>query len=205
MSLPINLDDYRKYLPMQPEEFDRLAVPDEVRRRVCRLRALYSYWIEFSTKSAKELVDYDCQLFGIAKSQAYDDVHYVKILVGDLSKSTKDFARWRINRMIEEDLRKARLAGDWRAVASMQKNYIKANMLDKEDIPEFQFDKIVPMVIEPTDDPSVIGIKPVKNLRQKINKLIKRYGADEDFSDFIELPQNDDAEEPLGLSPDNIV
>lgn len=192
MSLPVNLDEYRKYLPMQPDEFERLAVPDDIRRRVQRLRALYSYWIEFSSKSTKELVDYDCQLFGISKSQGYDDVHYVKFLIGDLSKTTKDFARWQLNRMIEDDMRKARLAGDWRAVASMQKNFIKANMLDKEDTPELQFDKIVPMVIEPTDDPSVIGIKPVKNLRQRINKLIKRYNADDDYTDFVELPQDEE-------------
>ena len=52
----------------------------------------------------------------------------------------------------------------------------------------------MPTVIEPTDDPTVIGIKPVKDLRGKIQKLKKKLGADIIDADFIEL--KDEETEP---------
>lgn len=195
MSLPVNIDQYAEYLPVDSSELRQQLVPEDTILRVERLRELSSYWRSYPSTSPKELVSRCMQLFHVGKSQAYDDIHLLKILIGNLEATTKEFARWRVNQMIEEDRQAARRDGDWRAVASMQKNYILNNQTDKPDTPDMAFDKIVPLQIEPTDDPSVLGIKAPKNLRARRDKLIKQYSKDDEYAEYTEVPSTDDKEE----------
>lgn len=195
MSLPVNIDQYAEFLPVDSSELRLQMVPEDTILRVERLRELSSYWRSYPSTSPKELVSRCMQLFHVGKSQAYDDIHLLKILIGNLEATTKEFARWRVNQMIEEDRQAARRDGDWRAVASMQKNYILNNQTDKPDTPDMAFDKIVPLQIEPTDDPSVLGIKAPKNLRARRDKLIKQFSKDDEYAEYTEVPSTDDKEE----------
>jgi hypothetical protein len=195
MSLPVNIDDYSLYISQDSTDLREQHVPDAVILRVERLRELSAYWRSYPSTSPKELVNRCMQLFKVAQSQAYDDIHLLKILVGNLEATTKEFARWRVNQMIEEDRLAARRDGDWRAVASMQKNYILNNQTDKPDTPDMAFDKIVPLQLEPTDDPSVLGIKAPKNLRARRDKLIKQFSKDDEYAEYTELPSTEDKEE----------
>lgn len=195
MSLPVNIDQYADYLPVDSSELRLQMVPEDTILRVERLRELSSYWRSYPSTSPKELVSRCMQLFHVGKSQAYDDIHLLKILIGNLEATTKEFARWRVNQMIEEDRQAARRDGDWRAVASMQKNYILNNQTDKPDTPDMAFEKIVPLQIEPTDDPSVLGIKAPKNLRARRDKLIKQFSKDDEYAEYTEMPSTDDKEE----------
>ena len=195
MSVPVNIDKYADYLPVDSKELRLMMVPEDTIMRVERLRELSSYWRSYPSTSPKELVSRCMQLFHVGKSQAYDDIHLLKILIGNLEATTKEFARWRVNQMIEEDRQAARRDGDWRAVASMQKNYILNNQTDKPDTPDMAFDKIVPLQIEPTDDPSELGIKAPKNLRARRDKLIKQYSKDDEYAEYTEVPSTDDKEE----------
>lgn len=189
MSLPVNIDKYSEYLPIDSEQLRRDLVPEDTIQRVERLRELSAYWRSYPSTSAKELVTRCEQLFRVGKSQAYDDIHILKILIGNLEATTKEFARWRANQMIEEDRLAARRDGDWRAVASMQKNYIINNQTDKEDTPDKAFERIVPLVLEPTDDPSVLGIKAPKNLRLLRDKLIRRFTRDSEYDDYEDVTE----------------
>lgn len=190
MSLPVNIDDYCRYISQDSAELRDIHVPEQTIMRVERLRELAAYWRSYPSTSPKELVSRCMQLFKVEQSQAYDDIHMLKVLIGNLEATTKEFARWRVNQMIEEDRMAARRDGDWRAVASMQKNYILNNQTDKPDTPDLAFDKIVPQNFEPTDDPSVLGIKAPKNLRARRDKLIRQYSRDDEYSDYEELPDN---------------
>ena len=195
MSVPVNIDLYSEYLPVSSDELREQLVPEDTIQRIERLRELSSYWRSYPSTSPKELVSRCMQLFKVGRSQAYDDIHLLKILIGNLEATTKEFARWRVNQMIEEDRQAARRDGDWRAVASMQKNYILNNQTDKPDTPDMAFEKIVPLQIEPTDDPSVLGIKAPKNLRARRDKLIKQYSKDDEYAEYTEVPSTDDKEE----------
>ena len=195
MSVPVNIDEYSEYLPVSSDELRQQLVPEDTIQRIERLRELSSYWRSYPSTSPKELVTRCMQIFKVGKSQAYDDIHILKILIGNLEATTKEFARWRVNQMIEEDRTAARRDGDWRAVASMQKNYILNNQTDKPDTPDMAFDKIVPLQIEPTDDPSVLGIKAPKNLRARRDKLIKQFSKDDEYAEYTEVPSTDDKEE----------
>ena len=187
MSVPTDLDQYQMYLPLDEDEMIEQHLPEQVIARVVRLRALYTYWCRFSSKSVREIVEYNMLQFKTGESQAYDDMTILKNIVGNLQESSKKFWRWRINQMLEEDRKAAKRDGDHRAVAAIEKNFIKNNMTDKEDAPEMAFDKIVPQEIEPTDDPSVIGIKKVPALRAKVQKMIKKYNVDAEYAEFVEV------------------
>lgn len=196
MSVPVNIDQYSEYLPVSSDELRQQLVPEDTIQRIERLRELSSYWRSYPSTSPKELVARCMQIFKVGKSQAYDDIHILKILIGNLEATTKEFARWRVNQMIEEDRVAARRDGDWRAVASMQKNYILNNQTDKPDTPDMAFDKIVPLQLEPTDDPSVLGIKAPKNLRARRDKLIKQFSKDDEYAEYTELDSTADEEQP---------
>ena len=196
MSVPVNIDQYSEYLPVSSDELRQQLVPEDTIQRIERLRELSSYWRSYPSTSSKELVARCMQIFKVGKSQAYDDIHILKILIGNLEATTKEFARWRVNQMIEEDRVAARRDGDWRAVASMQKNYILNNQTDKPDTPDMAFDKIVPLQLEPTDDPSVLGIKAPKNLRARRDKLIKQFSKDDEYAEYTELDSTADEEQP---------
>lgn len=196
MSVPVDLDKYSGWLALDEDQLKEEHVPDQTIERIFRFRALYTYWCRFSSRSPRDIVEYDMGLFKVSESQAYDDVHCVKVIVGNLQESSKKFWRWRINQMIEEDRLSAKRDGDWRSVASMQKNLIKNNQTDKEDTPDLAFDKIVPLEIVATDDPSVIGIKKIPDLRGKIRKLIKKYDAEAEFAEFTEVAATDNETAP---------
>lgn len=144
-------------------------------------------------KSVSEIVQFDLDNFGLRKTQAYEDIALVKALIGDIQATTKAFARWRANVMIESDIKKARKDGDWRAVASMQKNYILNNKTDKDDPVDLEFDKIVPQQFEMTDDISIVIPGAKKASRQRIEQLLNKYNpkapAPQD-ADFEEVKDN---------------
>lgn len=195
MSVPVNIDDYSSYLPLDSSELRSQLVPEDTILRVERLRELSAYWRSYPSTSPKELVSRCMQLFKVGKSQAYDDIHILKILIGNLEATTKEFARWRVNQMIEEDRTAARRDGDWRAVASMQKNYILNNQTDKPDTPDMAFDRIVPKELEPSDDPSVAGITMSKNYRKLRDRLIRQYSRDDEYVEYTEVEATEDKTE----------
>lgn len=187
MSVPKDIDNYTSLIALDENQLRENNVAEEVITRVIRFRALYTYWCKFSSKSPREIVEFDIMMFKVGESQAYDDVHCLKVIMGNLQETSKKFWRWRINQMLEEDRKAAKRDGDHRAVASIEKNFIKNNLTDKEDTPDMAFDKIVPAEIQATDDPSAIGIKPLPNLRARIKKLNKKYYADAEFVEFVEV------------------
>lgn len=192
MSLPVNIDQYSRYITLSDDELLELRVNPKILERLHRLRGLYAYWLQFPTKFDQEIVQYDMSMFKVGRAQAYDDLHLVQLLLGNIQQAGKEFMRWKINKDLEEDLKKARRTGDFRSVAAIEKNRILNNRTDKDDEPEFEFDKIVPQNFEPTDDPSVIGIERVPDLRSRIKKLITKYSKDTMIEDAEYVEVEDD-------------
>ncbi|WP_294921476.1 hypothetical protein [uncultured Prevotella sp.] len=173
--LPVNLDQYSRYVTLDDSELRELRVAESVLVRLRRIRGLYAYWLQFPSKLDNDLVQYDLAMFKVSRTSAYDDLHLVKVLLGNLQQTTKEFMRWKINKSIEEDIAAARRAGDFRSVAALTKVMVQNNRTDKDDEPDLEFDKIVPQNFEPTDDPTVLGIERVPDLRGRIRALYKRY------------------------------
>ena len=158
---------------------------------------MYAYWLQFPSKVDNDLVQYDMAMFKVSRSLAYEDLHLVKVLLGNLQQTTKEFMRWKINKSLEQDIAAARRAGDFRSVAALSKVLVANNRTDKDDEPDLEFDKIVPQNFEPTDDPTVLGIERIPDLRGKIRALYKRYSntmiQDADFEEIKEeIKPNED-------------
>ena len=194
MSLPVDIDKYQGLLALDEDQLLEQQIAEPIIARVIRLRALYTYWCRFSSKGVRDIVEFDMLQMKVGESQAYDDVTILKNIMGNLQESSKKFWRWRINQMLEEDRLAAKRAGDHRAVASIEKNFIKNNMTDKEDTPDMAYDKIVPVELVPTDDPTVIGIKKIPDLRGKIRQMLRKYEADPEYAQFEEVKEEETVE-----------
>lgn len=178
---------------MTEDELRERKVPEITFERLRRLRGLYAYWLQFPNKSNREIVMFNMKMFSVAQTVAYEDLHIVQLLIGNLQRATKDFMRWKINCDLEDDLKAARRAQDWRAVAAIEGKRILNNRTDKEDEPELEFDKIVPQTFVPVDDPTVIGIAKVPDLRGKIRRMIAKYSKEEEeeYTDYEEVEDGD--------------
>lgn len=193
MSMPVNIDEYAKLVVLNDDELREQRVSTLVMERLHRIRGMYAYWLQFPGKFDQEIVNYDMQMFGVKRAQAYDDLHLVQLLLGNIKQASKEFMRWKINRDLEEDLKAARRAGDFRSVAAIEKNRILNNRTDKDDEMELEFEKIVPQQFEPTDDPTVLGITKVPDLRGRIRQMIKKYSAaNMQYADYEEVEDDGD-------------
>lgn len=194
MSLPLaSMEDYSMYITLSDDELFERRIAQTVIERIHRLRGLYAYWLQFPQKFDQDIVQYDMAMFKVGKSQAYDDLHIVRLILGNLQQASKDFMRWKINQDLEQDLKAARRAGDHRSVAAIEKNRILNNRTDKEDELELEFDKIIPQQFVPVDDPTVLGIKKLPDLRNRIRMLVKKYSDNSvQFAEYEELKEDND-------------
>lgn len=178
------------------------GVPVSVRERLLRLRDSYTYWLQYPSKRTADIVQRIEQAYKVSKSTAYEDVRLIKQLLGNLTKTTKDYHRYRFSVMIEETFDMARRIKDARAMASAANYYGKYNQLDKEEQADKGYDQIVVQPFTPTDDPSVIGLKPIPNVREKIRSTLERYWHD-DIED-VDFEPADFCEEDIFKIPKKI-
>jgi hypothetical protein len=177
MNNNLDLDEYAKWLPLVgTKDIEEAQLPSSFIQRLQRIRGVYDYWLQFPNKQMIDIVSYEEQMFGIQKTQAYQDIRLVKLLLGDIESSTKEFWRWRINTIIMDNIKSARRASDFRSVASLVKNLILNNKTDKDDPLELDFEKIVPQTFEMTDDISIVIPGKQKTSRKKIEEMLKKYG-----------------------------
>lgn len=193
MSIPVNIDTYQLNLFATVDEMTERRLAPAVQERLLRLRALYTYWLNFPGKSTREMVDHDMKVNeGLRQSEAYDDIRLIKILMGNIEAEAKEWHRYVFNKRSDELYRKAMEAKDWRTAERVNADYAKYNRVGEIDTQPVDYSDITPHAIEPTDDPTVIGIAPIKDLREKIRRLKRKLGADIEDADFIEVKEESD-------------
>lgn len=193
MPVPATIDVCQKYLFADLDEMSADGLPEVIQQRLLRLRDMYNFWLQFPRKKDLEIVAELEQRYKVSKSTAYEDIRIIKRLLGDLAKTTKDYHRYKFCQMIDETYEMAKRIKDARAMGAAANYYGKYTQLDKEDILDKGYDKIVVQPFEPTDDPSVLGIKAIPNIREKIKSKIQQYWS-EDIEDveFEEIEFNED-------------
>lgn len=194
MSLPAKIDDYQLNLFASVDDMNERNVPQHIQVRLLRLRALYTFWLNFPSKTTREMVQQNMTMHpDIKQREAYDDIRLIKILIGNIEAETKEWHRFVFNRRTDEVYRQAMRDHDNRAAEKANADYAKYNRVGEIDPQPFDYDDIIPHQIEPTDDPTVIGIAPVKDLRGKIQRMKRKLGADIQDAEFVEI--KDDGEE----------
>ena len=75
--------------------------------------------------------------------------------------------------------------------------YAKFNRVDLEDEQAVPYDLIVVQPFTATDDPTVLGIKPIPHLQERIQELLHKYQADNLDIEDIEFEEADLEEQKL--------
>lgn len=169
--------------------------PPVIVQRVMRIRSLYQAIIASPSKKDRELVADLCKQSGIGKSAAYADLAVVKQLVPLMSQCSKDFHRWRFNEMILDTYNKAKLRNDQKTMEKAASSYAKYNRIDLNDEKTLPYDLVAVQPFTATEDPTVLGIKPIPHLQERIEAMIAKYRKEtidiEDI-DFEEVDLEED-------------
>ena len=103
---------------------------------VLRIRDAYTMLRDNPSKKEREIVDHLITIYGIAKSQAYNDLKVVKILIGNFEQASRDWHLWKFNQRNEETRELARKWKNGNAMARCDHDYAKFNKLDQEEVTE---------------------------------------------------------------------
>ena len=175
-----NTDLYAENLMLPVEELKAKKIDDAVIERIIRLRDIYNYILRNPLKRERQYVEYivhNSENLGNGKKitlrMAYDDLEVIHAIIGNLQNCTKEWHRWRFNNMIMEGYKLAVDMQDPAAIARLASAYGKYNKLDKDDEKDARYTDIPH--IRFTFDVSVLGFKPIPNVNEFIDKLIKQY------------------------------
>ena len=161
------------------EQMAQAGLTAPMQQRMLRLREIYSYWLQCPLTRERDIAERLVREHGLGRTQAYQDIRIIKALLGEMHKTTKEYHRFKFIKMIEEAYERAKAANDTKSMVAAADKYAKYTQLDKEDIVDRGFDKIVIQPFKPTDDPSVAGFKPIPNIRERIQKKIQSYWSEE--------------------------
>lgn len=178
MAKPQTLELCRVHLFDDVEKLRNVSLSQQAIERILRLRAAFNLWNKYPLKKEAEIRDFIMKQSGVEKTSAYEDIQILKILLGDFQETSKEFHRFRFNHMIDKAFEMAERKQDARGMATAAGHYAKYNKIDQEEALKIPYEDIVPQTFEPTSDPTVIGIKPIPNIREKIAGMKRKYMAD---------------------------
>ena len=178
---------------------DFFTAEDELRKqhpaasveRVLRLRELYNWVISNPDCKDKEFVDVAIGRFGISKTLAYDDLKIIKSVLPNITQASRDYHRWKYNEMILDTYQMAKKRKDTKTMERAATSYAKFNNVNVEDEQSVPYDMIVVQPFTATDDPTVLGIKPIPNIEKVISDMIEKYRAESLDIDDIEYEDAD--------------
>ncbi|MDE7397217.1 MAG: hypothetical protein K2M98_05785 [Muribaculum sp.] len=194
--------------PLEACKIDLLASDEELRdkyplhlaERVMRLREMYNFWLSNPSMKDRQLRDAIMSRYDVSQSTAYADINIIHQLVPLLSMKSRDFHRTRYNEMILETYAMAKARKDTKSMERAATSYAKYNRVDLEDEMAMPYDEIVIQPFCATLDVSVLGIKPIPDVYNRIDKLAKELSRD--FVDIVDVDYEEaDLEEDI-LFPD---
>ena len=168
------------------EKFPQTSV-----ERLLRIRAMYNWLISNPETKDKEFVDETLSRYNIHKSVAYEDLQILKKVLPHITQASRDYHRWKYNEMILETYAMAKKRKDTKTMERAATSYAKFNNVNVEDEQSVPYDMIVVQPFTATQDPSVLGIKPIPNIDKKIKQLIEKYRAESIDIDDIEFEEAD--------------
>ena len=181
----------------------RLRYPDAIADRVLRIREEYNWFLSNPDAKDRQFVENAVSRFSISKVLAYSDLAIVKAILPYLSQASRDFHRYRYNEMILETFQMAKKRKDTKTMEKAASSYAKFNRVDLEDEQTVPYDLIVVQPFTATDDPSVLGIKPMPRLQERIQELLHKYQAENIDIEDIEFEEADIEEKSLFGDNDN--
>lgn len=200
MALPATIDACREDLFTSRQELEERYTEVMV-KRIIRVREAYNYLLSNPTVKDKQIVDHILLAHpDIHKSSAYSDLQIVKALLPSINQQSRDFHLWRYNEMILETYEMAKRHKDMKTMERAATSYAKNNRVDLEDEMTMPFELIVPQPFIPTMDVTVLGLKPMPNAYEAIDKLTKEMCRD--LPDIVDVEAEEaDLEEKKLFAP----
>ena len=175
MPLPSILDVAHDYLFADSDRMVAAGLPEATIRHIVRLRDIYNFWVSFPSKRDRDIVSELRSRYGIGDTVAREDLRVIKNLLGQFQKVSKDYMRYRVTQMLSTAYEKAVAVNNTRDMVAAARELARVHQLDKEDPRGDILDKVVPIVLDFTDDPSVIGIKRMPDFRERIKAVKEKY------------------------------
>ena len=190
------LDVCRVDLFTAKEELEQ-RYPQVIVARVLRVREEYNWFVSNPDAKDRQFIEFAASRFGIVRSIAYNDLGIIKTLLPHLSQATRDFHRFRFNEMILETYQMAKKRKDTKTMEKAASSYAKFNRVDLEDEQAVPYELIVVQPFTATNDPTVLGIKPIPRLQERIQELLHKYQAENIDIEDIEYEEADLEEQTL--------
>ena len=201
MSYPNALELCRTDLFTKEDEL-RNTYPQLLVDKVLRVRDMYNWCIANPDAKDRQFVEQELSRYDISKVVAYSDLAIVKTLLPTLATASRDFHRWRYNEMILETYQMAKKRKDTKTMEKAASSYAKYNRIDLEDEQAMPYEMIVVQPFTATSDPTVLGIKPIPNINDKIKAMLNKYRAETIDIEDITFEEADLEEESL-FPPNN--
>ena len=196
MAYPNALELCRSDLFTKEDEL-RQAYPQLLVDKVLRVRDMYNWCIANPDAKDRQFVEQELSRYDISKVVAYSDLAIVKTLLPTLATASRDFHRWRYNEMIIETYQMAKKRKDTKTMEKAASSYAKYNRIDLEDEQAVPYEMIVVQPFTATSDPTVLGIKPIPNINDKIKAMLNKYRAETIDIEDITFEEADLEEESL--------
>lgn len=201
MAFPNALEVCRTDLFTKEDEL-RQAYPQILVDKVLRVRDMYNWCIANPDAKDRQFVEQELSRYDISKVVAYSDLGIIKALLPTLATASRDFHRWRYNEMILETYQMAKKRKDTKTMEKAASSYAKYNRIDLEDEQAVPYEMIVVQPFTATSDPTVLGIKPIPNINDKIKAMLNKYRAETIDIEDITYEEADLQESEL-FPPDN--
>ena len=201
MAYPNALELCRTDLFTKEDEL-RNTYPQLLVDKVLRVRDMYNWCIANPDAKDRQFVEQELSRYDISKVVAYSDLAIVKTLLPTLATASRDFHRWRYNEMILETYQMAKKRKDTKTMEKAASSYAKYNRIDLEDEQAMPYEMIVVQPFTATSDPTVLGIKPIPNINDKIKAMLNKYRAETIDIEDITYEEADLQESEL-FPPDN--
>lgn len=170
---------------------------EAVVERVLRVRDLYMWRLSNPDSSDREFVAEFRSRYPMGKNAAQEYLRIVNALLPMLSEKSREFHRWRYNEMIMETYQMAKARKDTKTMERAATSYGKLNKVDAEDVQAVPFHLIVVQPFVATNDPSVLGIKPIPGIEDKIKAMLDKYSAETLDIEDVEFEEADLEEDEL--------
>lgn len=169
-------DELTKFDKLQKSLFDDSVSLSEKELEIRqRYQSVFVIWLENPMWSDKEMVRYMRQNMGQGRTQAYEDIQKIKVMLGNVRNATKEWQRYRVIEMCTEAYNIAKKRGDVKAMVMAADKLGKYTKLDKDDADIPPWDQMIPPQLEPTSDVSVLGITRSADFTKKVAKMKKKY------------------------------
>lgn len=162
-----------------------------------RIRDEYQWTLANPDQPDRAFVDTMVARHGMSERAVYADLAVIKQLLPALQSSSREWHRWKANQMLLETYQQAKRRHDTKTMERAAASYAKFNRVDLEDEQLIPYEDIVVQPFTATSDPSVLGIKPIENIDEKVKILTEKYRKETIDIEDVDFEEADLQEDEL--------